>query len=1179
MQKKAILTSVPPCLRLAVLFLILCGMSLAQTITSQLVGTLTDETNAVVAGAQVKLTNLETGQILSTVTDGTGLFRFLTINPGTYRLIATASGFKNRVEDQIVVTANETRALGRIALEVGSQTDTVAVTAEATPVQLSSSEKGALINNVQLNEVALKGRDMYGFMQLLPGVFDTSNREIISTSGDGGITVNGNTTSLSNMMDGIPDRDAGASSGVHYEPNLDAIQEVKLLVSNYQAEFGRNSGGVVTVVTKSGTQDFHGSGWWNHRNEGMDANTYFNNLASKQIPIYRYGIEGWSLGGPVYIPRHFNAAKTRYFFFASQEFVGQYAPSSLQKDTMPTALERAGNFSQSLNSSGKLIVIDNPAAGGSPFAGNLIPASQINAVGQATLNFMPPPNYAPQPGSSDYNNYNFTNIGSSPQPVRDTVIRGDVNLTSKLSGYFRWTNNTVNQQALYQGVQWEYSTTTPAEKMTQLHTNPGDGFASSVTYILSPTMTNQFTFGHSSNMWTYVMQDPSLIDRSLIGAMPFLFPSKTLSPISDVNGMHSFLPSVSFGGGNVPNPGSIGLGTYQGAYVNSNPLYIWEDNVSKVIGKHTLKGGVSAEHNVKNQPSTNNWNGSVSYNVDANNSLNTGDGFANALLGNFDTYSEANNRTAFKSQYWNLDFYIQDNWHLTRRLTLDLGMRFEHQQPQWDSNHTFSAFLPSLYSASAMPRLYQPYCTASVTLPTTCPTANRMSRDPGTGALAPASEIGLFVPNSGNPADGMEVLGLNGAPKYAYTQRTVAFAPRAGFAWDVFGDGKTAIRGGFGVFYDRLDGNQVYNMSGNPPLAYTSTVYYSTISALSAGGATGLFGPATIGSYLSGNIPFDRVQNASLSVQRELRGMVLDVGYVGNWGYNLNQGGVNINSIPLGADFTDIDSTTGKVVAANLERVNFPGYSNISYDRLGGHSNYNALQTSLQHRWAHNLQFGVSYSYSRSMGTTAFDPLVANNEARNYGPLSNNRKNLLSVNYAYRLPNLGKAISNKFVGAITDNWTASGIILVQSGAPFTPGCSSSSGTDITGSPNESARCQVVGNPYANVPAGLIYNPAAFALAGVGAIGNLGSNPLTQPGFYNLDATVSKVVPVGLGERRAFKIALQAYNVFNHAEFNGWVTSGSYSASLNPAALITSNVGAVSGTRPARILETSLRFEF
>jgi hypothetical protein len=549
-----------------------------------------------------------------------------------------ANGFKSRVENGIQLSVGEVRDLGHLALEVGSQTESVTVTAEATPVQTSSSEKGALIDSDQLAAVTLKGRDAFGFMQLLPGVLDTSNREIISTAGDGGISVNGNTTSMSNMVDGIPDRDAGASSGVHFEPNQDAIQEVKLLVSNYQAEFGRNSGGVITIVTKSGGHDFHGSGWWNHRNEGMDANTYVNNESDKQKALYRYNIDGWSLGGPAYIPKTFNRSRTKFFFFASQEFIGQFVAATLEKNSMPTVLERAGNFSQSIIGGGKQVVVIDPlAAGGTgaQFPGNIIPPSMISPVGQAMLDFLPVPNYSPAPGSSDFGNYNYTNQGSAPHPVRDTVIRGDVNLTSKLQGYFRWTTNHDEQQALYQGVQWITSTTSPSKQIVNDHINPGDGYAASVTYTITPTMINQATFGHSKNEWGYVIEDASLVDRSLIGAdgqsMPFLFPGKN-APISNVNGMHNFLPSISFGGNTPPNPGSIGLGSYQDGYLNYNPLYVYQDNLSKIWHGHTFKMGVNFEHNTKLQPSTNGWNGSLSFSVDANNPLNTGDAYANAIM-------------------------------------------------------------------------------------------------------------------------------------------------------------------------------------------------------------------------------------------------------------------------------------------------------------------------------------------------------------------------------------------------------------------------------------------------------------------------------------------------------------------------------------------------------------------
>ena len=1089
------------------------------------------------------------------------------------------------------MSTSETRDLGKIVLEVGSVSEQIEVTAQATPVQVASSERGALVDGHQLTNLALKGRDAFNFMQLLPGVLDTTNRDFIATGGDGGISVNGNTTSMTNMVDGITDRDAGAASGVHFVPNMDAIAEVKLLASNYQAEYGRNSGGVVTMVTKSGSRDFHGSAWWVHRHEGLNANGYFNNLAGRAISPYRYNVPGWSLGGPVYIPGKFNKEKNKLFFFASQEFVRLFVPVSLQKRTMPTAAERTGDFSSSVDSRGNLIVVKDPNTG-APFPGNKIPAGQMNAVGKNILNFLPLPNYDPAPGSVDYRNFNFTDNGSAPRPISDTVIRGDVYATSKLSGYFRMVRNRDNQDALYQGIQWAQSTTKKGSPMIQDHTNPGEGQAVSITYVFTPTTINQFTYGHSKNNWTYVTKDPSVLDRSLFGAMPFLYPSKKLESFDDIvaiNGMHNFYPSVSFGGGSRPNPAGIGFGNFWGAYFNWNDIYVYQDNLSKVMGKHNLKAGIYAEKNLKTQPVNNNWQGSLDFTVDsANNPLDSGDGYSNALLGNFQSYNEANFRPLLGAAYWNFDFYVQDSWRVTPRLTLDLGIRMAHQESQYDRLNTFTVFRESLYSAAKLPRVYQPFCNVSVSTGV-CPSANRFARDPGANSLAPFAAVGLFVPGTGDPATGMQVLGANGVSKYAYEMRTFAPAPRIGFAWDVFGNGQMAVRGGFGVMYDRLEGNQVYNMSGVPPLTYIPFVYNSNISALSNGASSGLVGPASINPALYGDVPFTRVQNASLTIQRSFRGsMVLEVGYVGNWGYNLNMsGGRNLNPIPLGARLTNIDSVTGRALSDNLLRVKYPGYGNISRDILEGHTNYHGLQTSLQRRFSKGLMFGASYTFSKSLGVTSYNALLPNNEQWFYGPNGNSRKNIFALNYAYDIPNLGKRLNKKVVGIFTDNYTLSGITTAQSGPPITPLCASSTGAEISGTPNlptgnaNGVRCLVVGDPMANLPsaAGQTFNPAAFALPQPGSIGNMGYNPIRGKGFSNWDVVFTKAIPVGLGERRMFKLALQAYNVFNQTQFNAWNSTLSFSGSGDPGKLVSTAIGAPTAARPPRILATSLRFEF
>src|SRR5580658_793343 len=398
---------------LVCLLMVSAAVIYGQTVTSSLVGTVEDATGASVPNSTVQLVNQDTGAIRTETTSTAGLFRFLDVPPGTYTLSVQSAGFKKRVQTNIIVTSDETRDIGKMQLEVGTGAETITVTAEATPVQVSSGEKSDLIDGQQLADVALKGRDMFGYMKLIPGVIDTGaqSRDVTSPNAYQGIFVNGNQSAFNFTVDGISDMDTGSNYTLHYEPNMDSVQEVKILTTNYDAEFGRNSGGVMTVVTKSGTKEFHGSGWWTHRHEEFNANNFFNNEGGLARTPYRINIAGWSLGGPVFIPKHFNTSKTKYFLFGSQEFTRQLVNNAIQDKTMPTALERAGNFSQSVQGNGALIVITDPASG-APFPGNIVPTNRINSIGQSMLNFFPLPNYAPPPGSTLFNQDNFQTYAS-----------------------------------------------------------------------------------------------------------------------------------------------------------------------------------------------------------------------------------------------------------------------------------------------------------------------------------------------------------------------------------------------------------------------------------------------------------------------------------------------------------------------------------------------------------------------------------------------------------------------------------------------------------------------------------------------------------------------------------------------------------------------------------------------
>ncbi len=723
-----------------------------------------------------------------------------------------ANGFKSEVQVGIAVQAQEIHNGGKMILSLGSVSDSITVTAEIAQIQLSSSEASRTVDSADLDDLTLKGRDLFGFMRLVPGVIDTGaqGRDVTSPNQLRGFTIQGNSTLTMNFtVDGVTDMDTGSNSTLHYEPNMDSIQELKVLTSNYQAEFGRNSGGTITVVTKNGTQEFHGTGNWSHRHEEFNADSWGNNHTLKTIDgtpnqatqrgDYRFNIETYAIGGPMYIPKVANKDKKRLFFFWSQEYTGQFVPGGTQTTYFPTAQERLGNFSDMFANNGNGVAVfepilnpANPAANGTPqpFAGNIVPQSQINATGQSLLNFFPLPNNPTLTAQQAFTN-NFLVEGSAPHTRRNDVARIDTYITSKISAYARWIHDADDMAILYAGVNFGPTDQAgrigangqPLPPISNIdHPNPGHSESGTMTYTITPTLINEVTVSESWNTWSYyTLDDYASENRSLLGALPTLFPIPATSASGaqgPVNGYEPILPQFSFGS-SVGLPGgasySRGVGTSSGTYENFNPIHTYQDNISKVKGHHAFKAGAYLELNNKIQPANDNYAGSFSFGPSTSTpALDTNSGYVLALLGQTSSYTQAVDTVTFNTQYYNFEFYVQDNWKVNRRLTLDLGVRLYHQTPQYDLNGTFVNFEANQYSAASAPRLYRPACNQAVAtgavnaagLKTCSSAANgEIGVDSATGNTVGGGFVGDLVPGSGNPADGSVTLGTNGVSR------------------------------------------------------------------------------------------------------------------------------------------------------------------------------------------------------------------------------------------------------------------------------------------------------------------------------------------------------------------------------------------------------------------------------
>ena len=1139
----------------------------AQNTSGSLSGTVQDSAGAMIGNAKVTLTGENNGFVRTVSTNKEGFYNYPDLTPATFTLKVEHSGFKSFSRTGIAIGAADRRT-ENIQLTIGQLSESITVTAEAVTVNLSSGERSGTLTGEQLDQIALRGRDIFDAISLMAGVVDTTDgRDAPGPGSIGGIYIMGGRNDSKNMtVNGATNLDTGSNGSVHSMPSMDSVAEVKVLISGYSAENGRNPSSIA-ITTKGGGKQFHGSAGWYVRNTALNANDYFNNRAGRNRTPYKYNIGGYTIGGPVILPK-FNRDRNKLFFFFNQEIQRKNVQYGTRTITVPSLLEREGDFSQSRNASGsQLVNVNDPANNKILFPGRIIPPSRLTDIGKNILNFFPKPNYVDANIINRYQwNYFTSEVGAYPR--RTDSGRIDFSPKQNWQLFASGSYNTDKQNTLY-GIWVDGSLNFPIGTPIVFQ-QPGKSASLTSTNTISATIFNQATVAYSQNTLTYFPLDPTKLDRTKLG-INIAQRNPALNP-------DNLIPNMTFGGiQNAANP-SLSDGT---PYFNQNTIMTFVDNVSKISRTHTYKLGFYFEHTQKLQSANASTRGTLNFTNDPNNPLDSNNAYANALLGNYSTYAEATGRPKGNFLFTNTEFYLQDTWRIRKNLALDYGIRFYHDPPQYDNNGQLASFSPASYNPAKAPVLLRPVTVNGV----------KVAQDPITGKTYGQGLIGTFAPGQGDPTNGTIIGGKNGVPNGLYTTMPLVAAPRFGFSWDPFSNGKTAIRGGGGVYFDRIQGNPVMGQIANPPSVFSPTQYYGTFADIQATATAGFLAPSGSVTSLATKGQQQSVYNFNLSIQRQITKVtMLEVGYGGSLGrHQLWQR--NINPVPLGATFLNLNpqnrdptTTTNTALPPNFLRP-YQGFGDIFLYEFANSSNYNSLQVTFQHRMNRNLNIAASYTWSKALDASdsynqAVDPFLPA-RSRNYGPAGFNRTHVFNTNFYYNLPK--SRSSHRPLRMIANGWTLSGVTRINTGAPFTLAYGILNGiTGPTGSPSATARLQVV-DPKAPLaqrfspppqPAGQGNLPWS-STSTAPQVGNLGRN--TETGFGTANFDLSFYREIKLTERVRSTLRFEGYNALNHTQFSGQDTTIRFdnTSGVNYNTLFSQPTSA----RPARVIQIALRMQF
>jgi hypothetical protein len=1238
--------------RLEILFVLLAlfafsGVVSGQTITGSISGAVTDSAGSVIPGATVTLTGEKTGQARTVTTDSEGRFNFAALQPGRFVVKVEQQGFQTYEQREVVLSANERLALPDVKLQPGQVSETVSVTSEGAIVERESSDLTARLTADQINLISTKGRDVTSLLRLLPG---TSNNDDIEGAGDGFGTDLPNVSgqrgrSTVPTIDGLFAGEPSGSNKLSFTINQDAVAEVKVLRNNYGAEYGNNGGAIINIVSKGGGKDYAGTAYYFLRNESLNGSPFFNNKAGLKRPLYRHLYPGGNFGGPLPLPRFGEGGdfwlKGKAFFFFSYEKPHQITPNDPRFVTVPTALERAGDFSQSINSSNQKVFVRDPlnpgtgcsasdtsgcfkdptkATAANPLGLNIIPQARWNASGVALLNYFPLPNTFGGTGGAAFN---YIKQSPTDVPKRSKVIRFDIRPTNADTIYWKyqwWTSDNLGT-----GTSGWPGNDNNRWGIDSHYLYKDDGWSANWVRVVSASVVNEFNFGMRHDSEGFIPGDGEIerLQRSALNyTAPQLFPE---------NNHLGTIPRVTnWGGVRGPSNGVANINWLDrwGEIGNDYIKPSFADNFSITHGDHALKFGMYYERLLNGEAPGGQWSGVFNFAGNDSNFTNvlgnTGYAYANALVGNFRNYQESKARPFTNLRLTQIQWYGQDQWKMTRRFTLNYGVRFGYHSPFEQVDGQGSNFDPRLFDPTKAVSLYVSACAPP--LPpagTVCPTAQRRAIDPNNpSVLIPlvgpnAGLVGAIVPNTGNPNNGL-ALGIdpNTPPGYRIT-RAIDIEPRVGLAWDMWGNGKTVLRLQGGVYHSpRVGGGTTGgNLVNNQPANRSFSIDYGSINQLAALTGTAITRPSSLNA-VEVNSHTPTIYNFSIGVQRDIGfKTVLEVSYVGSLARHLGQR-INVNDVPDGAKLgtNNIDPVTGSRRGDDFLRP-YRGYGDINMVTWGGTSNYNSLQVQANRRYTRGFQAGLAYTYSKSFDYANDDSSDISfgrpYKAFNYAPSDFDQTHIFTVNYIYDIPSLSRHMNNnKFVGAILDNWQISGTTSYASGKPKNVSVSSFSSTaatislgqpcpigsnvtsttattqvctpitDFTGGGNNARMfmtCDPMKGDFGSDPTGTprTFNIACFAKPfATGQIGNMPRNNVRMPSIFNNDLAFFKNIK--LGEKHGLQLRWEIYNIFNHTNFRDIDAAAAWGLVVsNPGG--TGAVCSLSNVCTASFQQTNTRF--